>query len=94
MVDGLYESARDGILQIQCKETVSEMRTFIEENGSYNAEVGCKDERVDTAGMASQMIKFLPRRIKTNKKEAVRFTNWENKSKPKDDGGYMEIRVA
>jgi hypothetical protein len=94
MVDGLYEAARDGILQIVCRETVSEMRTFIEDNGSYNAEVGCKDERVDTAGMASQMIKLLPRKIKDVKKQTASFTNWSNKNKPRDEGGYMEIRTS
>ena len=60
MVDGLYEQARDGGLGIRCKETVSEMRTFIEEDMSFNAEVGCHDERVDCAGMASQMMLLLP----------------------------------
>ena len=60
MVDGLYEQGRDGTLGIRCKETVSEMRTFIEESGKYNAESGCHDERVDCAGMASQMMVLLP----------------------------------
>jgi len=60
MVDGLYCMARDGDLQILSKQTISEMRTFVEEDGKFNAASGCHDERVDTAGMASQMMRLLP----------------------------------
>lgn len=98
MVDGLYESARDGSLQIRCRETVAEMRTFVEVNGSYNAESGCHDERVDTAGMASQMIRLLPadrtmvggipRRIGARKTDVgFVFANQDRQ----DDGQYKEF---
>lgn len=94
MVDGLYEMARDGSLQIRCKETVAEMRTFIEENGAYNAESGCKDERVDTAGMASQMMKLLPRRNRKGKQRITGISNWNNKGRDgRWDGSYQEVTV-
>jgi len=64
MVDSLIRMARDGDIQIRCKETVSEMRTFIEESGKYRSASGCHDERVDTAGMAARMIPILPKKVK------------------------------
>jgi len=64
MVDSLIRMSRDGAIQIVCKETVSEMRTFVEESGKYNASSGCHDERVDTAGMACCMMTLLPQRIR------------------------------
>jgi len=60
MVDSLIQMCRDGQIQIVCKETVSEMRTFVEESGKFNASSGCHDERVDTAGMACVMMTMLP----------------------------------
>ena len=60
MVDGLYEQSRDGSLGIRCKQTVDEMRTYVEESGKFNAESGCHDDRVVSAGMASQMMVLLP----------------------------------
>jgi hypothetical protein len=94
MVDGLYEAARDGALFIQCRETIAEMRTFVEESGAYNAEQGCHDERVDTAGMASQMMKFLPYRERASRKQEVRIGSWGKRSGREEyDGRYQEIRV-
>ncbi|MFA5363533.1 MAG: hypothetical protein WC335_09915, partial [Candidatus Omnitrophota bacterium] len=91
MVDGLYEGARDGSLQIRCMETVAEMRTFVEENGHYNAESGCHDERVDTAGMASQMMKLLPWRAK-GKRNEVSLGDYRSKNIPQSTG-YVEVRL-
>lgn len=90
MVDGLYQMSRDGGLQIRCKETVSEMRTFKEENGSYGSESGCHDERVDTAGMASQMMTLLPRKFKEMKRKSAGFSNWTDR-RTQRDGQYQEI---
>jgi hypothetical protein len=90
MVDDLYRMSRDGQLQIKNKATVSEMRTFKEENGKFNAETGCHDERVDTAGMASQMFQMLPRYIVGNEPQGVEFSNLRDRSKREDDG-YQEI---
>ena len=95
MVDGLYKWARDGLMHIQCKQTVSEMRTFIEENGSYNAASGCHDERVDTAGMATQMFQLIASKIKETEKAKDRgkvygFTNITDRYK-QHDGGYQEF---
>jgi hypothetical protein len=67
MVDSLIQMCRDGQIQIVCKETVSEMRTFIEESGKFNASSGCHDERVDTAGMASVIMTMLPQANKAPK---------------------------
>ncbi len=63
MVDSLIRMSRDGQIQITCKETVSEMRTFVEESGKYNAALGCHDERVDTAGIACCVMALLPQRM-------------------------------
>jgi hypothetical protein len=99
MVDGLYQQGRDGSLGIRCRETVAEMRTFIEENGSFNAEQGCHDERVDCAGMASQMMLLLPAargcvgRVQEREQERKISTSRLalRSHKPKYDGGYQEI---
>jgi hypothetical protein len=90
MVDDLYRMSRDGQLHIKNKATVSEMRTFKEENGKFNAETGCHDERVDTAGMASQMFQMLPRYITGNEPQGVEFSNLRDRGKREDDG-YQEI---
>ena len=94
MVDGLYEAARDGSLQIRCLETVSEMRTFTEKNGSYNAEEGCHDERADCGGMASQMMKLLPRKFREDKRghkqESTGFSNWKNAQEQRGSD-YQEV---
>lgn len=89
MVDDLYRMARDGHMIIKSKQTVSEMRTFVEENGSYNAATGCHDERVDTAGMASQMFKLLPSRL--GKPVVFEFKNLRHRSRDNDYSGYKEI---
>ena len=99
MVDGLYESSRDGVLQIRCRETVSEMRTFTEKGGKYEAESGCHDERVDTGGMASQMMKLMPRAVKMGERKGKQrqsgASNWDRKGQgQKWDGSYTEVTVS
>jgi hypothetical protein len=94
MVDSLANQARDGGLQIRCRETVAEMRTFTEKGGHFNAESGCHDERVVTAAMASQMLNLLPRYQKPGKKDAVQFTNWSaRRNKTQDDRSYTEVKI-
>ncbi len=56
LADGLLDGARNGVVTIRCLETVGEMRTFVEVNAKYGAEAGCKDDRVDSAAMAVQMM--------------------------------------
>lgn len=97
MIDSLREAVRDGALQLRCKETVAEMRTFIEENGKFNAASGNHDDRVTTAAIASQMMTLLPReeggRDKRGRLPQRGFKNWQlhpgNKAK-KWDGSYAE----
>lgn len=89
MVDNLITMCRDAQLQIACKQTVSEMRTFIEESGRYEAASGCHDERVDTAGMAACMMTMLPRRIRQSQKDTG-ITNWINKDRQQHQG-YTEV---
>ena len=84
MVDDLYRMSRDGLIQIRCKATVSEMRTFKEENGKYSAELGCHDERVDCAGMASEMMQLLPRHIRGDEPETMQFTNFKSRERSQD----------
>jgi hypothetical protein len=73
MVDDLYRMARDGLIQIKSKPTVSEMRTFVEQNGKYGAAPGCHDERVDTAGMATQMLQVLQHKLSPSEMEYERM---------------------
>lgn len=90
MVDDLYRMSRDSLMHIRSRQTVSEMRTFIEENGSYEAASGCHDERVDTAGMAGQMYQLLPSRLeKKDSKASYGFTNISDRYKPQN-AGYQE----
>ena len=89
MVDDLYRMSRDAGMVIKCKPTVSEMRTFKEENGKYGAETGCHDERVDTAGMASQMFQMLPSTMAKGN-GTFGFTNLDHRIK-KESSGYTEI---
>ena len=98
MVDGLYCMARDGDLQILCKQTISEMRTFIEESGKFNAASGCHDERVDTGGMASQMMRLLPYhekqdRMRGKKARPHQLRNWRDHMQ-KPDEGFTEVMVG
>lgn len=95
MIDSLYQMSRDGGIQIRCSSTVSEMRTFIEENGEYEAESGCKDDRVMSAAMGSQMMSLLPKKFRDMResKKSKGFTNWQNRGK-QDDGGYTEVYAS
>jgi len=63
MADGLLDGCREGVITIRCRETVSEMRTYIEKSGKFGAEAGCHDDRVTTAQIARQMMDKLPRKI-------------------------------
>lgn len=78
MVDALIKMCRDGHVQIMCRQTVSEMRTFVEEGGKYEAASGCHDERVDTAGMACMMFTMMPRKLKSMRDDSG-IQNWFNK---------------
>lgn len=82
MVISLVRGSRDADLKINCKETVSEMRTFIEEDGKFHAAGTAKDDRVITAAIASKLISILPRKyneLRRKKKRGgdVGFRNWE-----------------
>uniref|UniRef100_A0A6M3J0D8 Putative terminase n=1 Tax=viral metagenome TaxID=1070528 RepID=A0A6M3J0D8_9ZZZZ len=96
MVDTLYKMARDVDIKIMSKETVNEMRTFVEESGRYGASSGCKDDRVITAALASQMMILLPKKfnhMRGNKRKDLSFSNWsfKNQNAPKTD--YFEVYV-
>ena len=88
MVDDLYRMSRDAQVHIKNKATVSEMRTFKEENGKYNAETGCHDERVDTAGMATQLMQRLPRYIAGSPKY-IEINNLRGRNEAKET--YQEV---
>lgn len=63
MADDLLEGCKDGTITIRCRETVGEMRTFVEMNRKFGAESGCKDDRVITVQMAVQMMGVLRLRV-------------------------------
>jgi hypothetical protein len=67
MADDLGTMAYNASLQILCKATVDEMRTFVKENNKFNAAAGCHDDRVDSAGIASQLMQLLPLRVNYNR---------------------------
>uniref|UniRef100_A0A6M3INI5 Putative terminase n=1 Tax=viral metagenome TaxID=1070528 RepID=A0A6M3INI5_9ZZZZ len=60
MADDLLSSTRNNVITIRCRETVDEMRVYVEQDGKYGAEPGCKDDRVSSAQMAAQMMEQLP----------------------------------
>jgi hypothetical protein len=92
MIDTLYQLARDASIQIRCKETVSEMRTFTEENGHMEAASGCKDDRVMSAAMASQMMSLI--RIPTGGGQTQSgIQNWLKRGKPSNYTAYQEMYV-
>jgi len=72
MADGLLDGCRAGLVTIRCRETVAEMRTFVEIDGKYGGESGCKDDRVTSAQMACQMMEKLPRRSELQDEPKVR----------------------
>ena len=65
----LLDGCRSGQITIRCKETVSEMRTFIEKDSKYGAEAGCNDDRVISAQLAVQMMDRLKLKKNSEKKE-------------------------
>lgn len=93
MVDGLVEATRESSLKIMCKETVSEMRTFVELNRKFAAAGTAKDDRVDSAGMASEMMVLLPRKYRTYSKtrqgQGVRIGNVKHQRKV-EKSSYVE----
>lgn len=97
MCDSLYQMARDGDIRIMCKETVSEMRTFIEEGRHYNASPGCHDDRVICASMASQMMKLLPiRHTSRHIDKDNKIVNWDlyiRSLEQEDWGDYKEVVI-
>jgi hypothetical protein len=100
MLASAAAAVRDGSLQVRSKETVSEMRTFVEHKGGrFEAEAGCHDERVLTLGMAAEMLRLLPRRarfgerMQSSARSGFRFSNVERKQRSQWNGGYQEVRV-
>ena len=99
MVDDLLLMAKNSDLQIMCAQTVSEMRTFVEDqtkpgNRRFSAATGCHDDRVMSAAMASQMMTLMPERIRDMGRKTAGFGNFEDRMKPVDDGRYREVYVA
>jgi hypothetical protein len=97
MVDDLYKMTRDSQIHIKSKQTVSEMRTFIEENGKYGAASGCHDDRVDSAGIATQMFRLIPRRLFGNDSKGephtFGFNNISSRYEQKGEG-YQEFYAS
>jgi hypothetical protein len=60
IIDQLSAELRDGTHGICCKETIQEMMTYvIEENGSYNAQSKCFDDRVMSRAIAGEMMRYV-----------------------------------
>jgi hypothetical protein len=94
MIDSLAMASRDGSIQFRCRETVSEMRTFVERAGKMEAESGCHDERVITGALGAQMLMLLPRYTR-KRAEEVQFKTWtpSRRERPSDYGAYREVRL-
>ena len=61
MIDHLNELLRDEIHGIADIELINQCQTYIiEDNGSTNAQEGCKDDGVIAAAICRQMVKRLP----------------------------------
>lgn len=60
MVDSLLRDLRDSYTGLQCRETVEELRTFVERDRKWGAESGCKDDRVSSAYCASRVAELYP----------------------------------
>lgn len=61
IIDQLSAELREKDHGISCIETVKEMQTYIiEENGSYNAQIGCYDDRVMARAIAGEMLRSSP----------------------------------
>ncbi|WP_211828677.1 hypothetical protein [Kistimonas asteriae] len=62
MIDYLNELLRDEIHGIVDAEAVDQCQTYvIEDNGSTNAQAGCKDDGVIATAICRQMVKRLPK---------------------------------
>ena len=103
MVDKSYKMVRDGDLKVNCKETVSEMRTFIEDPpGTFEAASGNKDDRVTTLGLGAEMVhvlpkKYLDRQNTRRKQTATGFSNWAkhpNNSGAMNRSEYREVSIS
>ena len=58
IIDNLVGETRDKDSGIVCAETVSEMMTYrVDEQGRFNAQQGCFDDRVMSRAIAGQMLK-------------------------------------
>lgn len=63
MIDHLHALLRDGQSGIRNKATVEECQSYVVgDNGSFNAQQGCFDDRVMSMAIAQQMLLRLPRR--------------------------------
>ncbi len=97
MLSSASAAVRDGRLQVRCRETVSEMRTFVEHKGGrFEAESGCHDERVMTLGMAARMMELIPRyaHVGNRDRDVVRIGAAMARGRRKPyDGRYQEVRV-
>ena len=101
LVDKAYQMVLNGDLKINSRETVSEMRTFVEDPpGVYEAAGGNKDDRVDTMCLASEMFFLLPRKYLDaghgrGKKRREGFSNWSrHPNNNVKDYGYREVYVT
>ena len=93
MVDFAVGSARDGQVAVMSRETVAEMRTFVDRNRKTGAEDGCKDDRVASlyCGVYSHtLLPSKPRLGESRGRAKPRFTNLRNMNssprKPRSTG--------
>lgn len=97
MIDSSIRSVSDGELKINCKETIAEMRTYIEEPGvadnrKFHAAGTAKDDRVITMAIAGKLLLLLPRKyneLRKNRRAAgASFANIHDAPK---DTEYLEV---
>lgn len=82
LVGELATAIRTHEIKINCAETVEEMMSFINNGkGGWEADVGANDDRVITAGLALQVYKANPPKIRTYTPEEQEKVNVEEKNK-------------
>ncbi len=74
LIDTFAKLFREDELKINCRETLSEMSTYVEDDtGSMNAQSGCFDDRVISAALAIVGLKEVYLNVTTGKEDKKEY---------------------